>query len=307
MMRRYCTVDVFTDRPFGGNPLAVVLDAQDLSTQQMQAAAREFGYSETTFVLPAIGAGHDATVRIFSPSSELPFAGHPNIGTAFVVASLAGRDGAIPDGMAFMEAVGRVTLSVQHESGRVRGAELAAPQPFSRGRDVPVDVAAALLSLIPSEICRSRHAPLIASVGLPFMFVELESRAVLARARPDAQAHRTHLPVDGAMGVYLYARGDGDTLHARMFAPAEGIDEDPATGSATAGVVALVADVDRRDTLNLVVHQGDDMGRPSVLRARARRDGNAILAHVGGDCVMVMEGHLMLAGEAEPANVGAPR
>jgi trans-2,3-dihydro-3-hydroxyanthranilate isomerase len=289
MMRRYCTVDVFTDRPFGGNPLAVVLDAQDLSTQQMQAAAREFGYSETTFVLPAIGAGHDATVRIFSPSSELPFAGHPNIGTAFVVASLAGRDGAIPDGMAFMEAVGRVTLSVQHESGRVRGAELAAPQPFSRGRDVPVDVAAALLSLIPSEICRSRHAPL------------------MARARPDAQAHRTHLPVDGAMGVYLYARGDGDTLHARMFAPAEGIDEDPATGSATAGVVALVADVDRRDTLNLVVHQGDDMGRPSVLRARARRDGNAILAHVGGDCVMVMEGHLMLAGEAEPANVGAPR
>jgi trans-2,3-dihydro-3-hydroxyanthranilate isomerase len=299
MRRRYCTVDVFTDRLFGGNPLAVVLDADGLSTEQMLAVTREFGYSETTFVLPASAPDHDAAVRIFSPGGELPFAGHPNVGTAFVLARLAA--GAVPDRLVLAEPVGSVPLVVWHDGGRVRGAELAAPRSLSRGRDVAVDVVAACLSLDASDICLSRHRPLIASVGLPFVFVELDARAALARARPEAQAHRTHLPMDGAMGIYVYVRGDGDTLHARMFAPVEGIDEDPATGSATACVAALVADLDGRGALTLHVHQGDDMGRSSVLQARAHRGEGGMMAHVGGDCVMVMEGSFVLHGEADAA------
>src|SRR6202035_1468692 len=137
MQRRYITVDVFTDRAFGGNPLAVVLDAEGLSTAQMQAIASEFNYSETTFVLPPRDAGHDAQVRIFTVNSELPFAGHPNVGTAFVLATQAAKP---PDRLRFEELAGTVAIEILKEGGTVVGAELTAPQPlkklsqFSAGR-----------------------------------------------------------------------------------------------------------------------------------------------------------------------------
>src|SRR5215212_445925 len=144
MQRRYNTVDVFTDRAFGGNPLAVVLDAKKLSTTQMQAIAAEFNYSETTFVLPPADPAHDAQVRIFTVRKELPFAGHPNVGTAFVLATKAKKPTAR---LVFEEIAGLVPMEIQYEGGKVVGAELTAPQPLKRLTSVSAEQAAACLSL----------------------------------------------------------------------------------------------------------------------------------------------------------------
>src|SRR5512140_196632 len=136
MQRRYITVDVFTGSAFGGNPLGVVLDADGLSTEQMQAIAREFNYSETTFVLPPTDPAHDAQVRIFTVNRELPFAGHPNVGTAFVLATLAAKP---PARLRFEEGAGLVPVEILSENGRVVAAELTAPKPFGRLKQLSIE------------------------------------------------------------------------------------------------------------------------------------------------------------------------
>src|SRR5215467_2098822 len=155
MQRRYVTVDVFTDSAFGGNPLAVVLDAQDLSTAQMQAIAIEFNYAETTFVLPPREAAHDAEVRIFTVTAEIPFAGHPNVGTAFVLASRAERP---PERLSFEEKAGLVTVDILNTQGKITGGELTAPQPLQRLSQFSIDETAACLSLNAADI-RTDHHP----------------------------------------------------------------------------------------------------------------------------------------------------
>src|SRR3954463_2307254 len=166
MKRRYVTVDVFTDRMFGGNPLAVVLDAGALSTAQMQAIAREFNYVETTFVLPPRDAAHDAEGRIFTVNNELPFAGHPNVGTAFVFATQATKP---PERLRFEEGAGLVPIEILTEKGGVVGAELTAPQPLSRLTQFSAEQAAACISLVAADITTHRHPPQIVSVGMPFL------------------------------------------------------------------------------------------------------------------------------------------
>lgn len=298
MQRRYITVDVFTDRAFGGNPLAVVLDAGGLSTAQMQAIATEFNYSETTFVLPPQDSANDAEVRIFTVRSEIPFAGHPNVGTAFVLATLAQKP---PARLRFEEKAGLVPVEILTEQGRVIGAELTAPQPLRQLSHVDTEQAAACLSLAASDVKTDRHPPQIASVGLPFLMVELASRDALKRARPDAAAFARTFPCDGSDAVYFYTRDVPAAeqpldLQARMFHPgASGLSEDPATGSATAAAAAFLADLDetRDDELRLRIGQGVDMGRPSLLLTRVRKQGGAVAsAHVGGGCVKMMEGTL---------------
>jgi trans-2,3-dihydro-3-hydroxyanthranilate isomerase len=303
MQRRYVTVDVFTDRAFGGNPLAVVLDATGLSTAQMQAIASEFNYSETTFVLPPQDSGHDAQVRIFTVRSEIPFAGHPNVGTAFVLATRATTP---PAKFLFEERAGLVPVEILKADGAVVGAELTAPQPLKRLTQVGAEQAAACASLSAEDIRIDRHLPQIVSVGLPFLVVELTSREALRRARPDAAAFARTFPRDGSDAVYLYTRDvpSGEApcdLQARMFHPgSSGLTEDPATGSATAAAAALLADLsDVADgELSLRIGQGVDMGRPSLLQTRVRKQGGAVTsAHVGGRCVPMMEGTFRLAGE----------
>ncbi len=292
------TVDVFTDRMFGGNPLAVVLGGERLDPAQMQAIAREFNYSETTFVLPPADPAHHARVRIFTPGGELPFAGHPNVGTAFVLAGE--REGPPPERYLFEEGAGLVPVRLLWEQGRVVGAELTAPEPF---RQVPSPAGpaaiAASLSLRKADLRTDRHAPAIVSVGLGFLAVELATRAALAAARGGA-ALAALLAETGAAGIYLYtsdraADEAGTDLQARMFAPHDGIPEDPATGSATVAVGALQATLlaDRDVTLDLTIGQGHDMGRPSRLQVRIhKRDGLVATARVGGRCVPVMAGSL---------------
>ena len=303
MVRRYITVDVFTDQAFGGNSLAVVLDAGGLSTEQMQSVAREFNYSETTFVLPPRDAAHDAQVRIFTVNREIPFAGHPNVGTAFVLATHAAKP---PARLLFEEEAGLVPVEIATEQGRVISTEFTAPQPLKRMSQVSAEQAAALLSLSASDVKTDRHPPQVISVGLSFIAVELASREALRRARPDAAAFEKTFPCDGSDAVYLYTRDvpPGERpcdLQARMFHPgASGLSEDPATGSATAAAAALLADLDdiRDGELKLGIGQGFDMGRPSLLLTRVRKQNGAIASiHVGGSSVKMMEGTFRLDGK----------
>jgi trans-2,3-dihydro-3-hydroxyanthranilate isomerase len=304
MRRRYVTIDVFTETAFGGNPLAVVLDADGLSASQMQALAIEFNYSETTFVLPPKHRDHSAWVRIFTPSSEIPFAGHPNVGTAFALARLmVERKEGIPEQLIFEEEAGLVPVALLQQDGEVIGAELLAPEPFSRRAQVAHERAAACLSLSADDIRTDRHQPQVVSVGLPFLVVELASRDALRRAAPNRAAFAEVLPLDGARSVYTYTRDRGTApaeansdILARAFSPR--MTEDPATGSATAAASALLAELSAPPDgeLSLRFMQGVDMGRPGLLVARTRMEaGRAIAVHVGGRCVSVMEGSLLLA------------
>jgi trans-2,3-dihydro-3-hydroxyanthranilate isomerase len=302
MQRRYVTVDVFTDRAFGGNPLAVVLDAGGLSTAQMQAIASEFNYSETTFVLPPHDPANNAQVRIFTVNQEIPFAGHPNVGTAFVLATQAAKP---PARLLFEEGAGLVPVEILKQDGRVVGAELTAPQPLAKLTQFSAEQAAAVVSLSSADIRTDRHPPLIVSVGLPFLVVELASRDALRRARPDAAAFARTFPCDGSDAVYLYTRdvptAEACDLQARMFHPgSSGLSEDPATGSATVATAALLAELsaERDAELSLRIGQGVDMGRPSLLLTRVRKANGVVMsAHVGGACVQMMEGTFRLAGE----------
>ncbi|HTU54695.1 MAG TPA: PhzF family phenazine biosynthesis protein [Acetobacteraceae bacterium] len=291
----YVTLDVFTDHPFGGNPLAVVLDGRGLADAEMQAIATEFNYSETTFLLPPEDALHTARVRIFTTIRELPFAGHPNVGTGFVVAGLGalfGRE--VGEELLFEEKAGLVPIAVLKEGGAVVGARLTAPQTLAVGRTVAPEIVAECLGLDTSEIATDHHPPVIASVGLPFLFAALTSRASLAKCRPSSSAFARHLPIEGARAIHASVR-EGTSVHARVVADHGTIIEDPATGSANVAFVALAADlVPEPDAeLSLDIVQGVEMGRPSRLAARAvKRARRVERAEIGGRCVPVMRGRL---------------
>jgi trans-2,3-dihydro-3-hydroxyanthranilate isomerase len=296
MQREFMTVDVFTDRRFGGNPLAVVVNAEGLTTTQMQSVAGEFNLSETTFVLPPKDPAHTAEVRIFTPKAELPFAGHPNVGTAFVLATRDGAFGrATGDRLVFEEKAGLVPLDLLKDGASIVGARLTAPQPLSRGEDVPLDVVAAACSIAAEEIETRHHMPCVASCGTAFIFAELKTRRSLAAAQPRAENFVRHFPVGGATGIHLYVSdgSNGVDIRARMFAPQHGVPEDPATGSANVALVGLLASLRPEPdlSLRLRIAQGAEMGRPSLLDASAeKRGGKVHEMRIGGRCVAVMTG-----------------
>jgi trans-2,3-dihydro-3-hydroxyanthranilate isomerase len=296
MQFEFITVDVFTDRRFGGNPVAVLPQAEGLTTAQMQAIANEFNLSETTFVLPPKDAAHTAEVRIFTPRAEMPFAGHPNVGTAFVVAgrgSVYGR--AVGDPLLFEEKAGLVPIEILKDAGSICGARLTAPQKLSRGADVAADIIAAACSLAVDDIETRRHTPCIASCGTPFIFAELKTRQALAAAQPRSDIFAARFPIDGTTGIHLYVRdgADGIDIRTRMFAPLHGVPEDPATGSANVALAGLLASLLPEPDLSLQVRiaQGVEMGRPSLLEASAeKRGGTVVETRIGGSCIAVMRG-----------------
>jgi trans-2,3-dihydro-3-hydroxyanthranilate isomerase len=295
--RRYVTVDVFTQQPFCGNQLAVVFDAEGLTAAQMQAIATEFNYSETTFVLPPRDAGHTAHIRLFTPRVEIPFAGHPNVGTAVALARKLETQGSPPaDDLVFEEAAGLVPIRLLREAGAVVGAELTAPEQLSVRSPVSVDDAAACIALSPQDIATSTHPPQVISVGLPFLVVEVASRDALRRAKPNAIDHERVLPKVGTDSVFAYVRGSEiGHLHARMFAPLDATIEDPATGSASAATIALLAQLAPEVHSDLIwrIEQGVDMGRPSLILGRTEKRAGVVTAvHIGGHAVLVMHGLL---------------
>lgn len=288
------TVDVFTDRPFGGNPLAVVTDARGLTTDRMQAIAAEFNYAETTFVLPPQDPTHTAHVRIFTPRAEMPFAGHPNVGTAFVLARVRNFTG---DRMIFEEQAGLVPMDLSREDGIVTATRLAAPQALSVGESVDRDLVASAVGLKPADIVGQ---PVLASTGVNFLFAEVASRAALKAASCNADVFARHLPMNRTVGIHLYvaAQEYGVDIQSRMFAPLHGIVEDPATGGANVTLIGLLAHrAPERDlTLARTIGQGFDMGRPSILEASAEKKAGTVTAtYIGGRCVAMMSGTLDLA------------
>jgi len=240
--------------------------------------------AETTFVLPPKDAKNTAHVRIFTPKSEMPFAGHPNVGTAFVLARL-GRAG---DRFVFEEGAGLVPLDLTRESGVIVSARLAAPQPLSLVETVPANIVAQAAGLQPGDIVGE---PVVASTGNKFLFAELRSREALKTASYNTEIFRKHLPMERTVGLHLYVTGTD--IQSRMFAPLFGVPEDPATGSANITLIGLLALRDPRPdlTLSKTIGQGVDMGRPSVLEATAEKKAGKVTAtYIGGGCVPMLSG-----------------
>ena len=293
MKYQYFICDVFTEQRFGGNQLAVLPDAQKLSDWQMQQVAREFNFSETAFVLPA-ETGHTRKVRIFTPTTEIPFAGHPNIGTAFVLAETGALGKEIPDTVLFEEKAGLVSIEIQANLDSPTSFELKAPQVLTLQEFPAIRSVAKALSLRENEIVVTTHAPTVASVGLPFLFVEVLDLSVLSQVRID-MAGFDRLLVEGAVPyVHVYTPKTGSTdIQARVFAPLDGVAEDPATGSANCALAALLSHYrsERDGEFSWCVFQGIELGRPSTLRIRARKENGCVVGSwVGGTCVMVSEG-----------------
>ena len=284
---------MFTKQRFGGNQLAVLPDAQKLSDWQMQQVAREFNFSETAFVLPA-ETGHTRKVRIFTPTTEIPFAGHPNIGTAFVLAETGALGKEIPDTVLFEEKAGLVSIEIQANLDSPTSFELKAPQVLTLQEFPAIRSVAKALSLRENEIVVTTHAPTVASVGLPFLFVEVLDLSVLSQVRID-MAGFDRLLVEGAVPyVHVYTPKTGSTdIQARVFSPLDGVAEDPATGSANCALAALLSHYrsERDGEFSWCVFQGIELGRRSVLRIRARKENGCVVASwVGGTCVMISEG-----------------
>lgn len=298
MKYRYYICDVFTETPFGGNQLAVLPKAEGLSDDQMQKIAREFNFSETSFVFPA-RAGKTRYVRIFTPAREIPFAGHPNIGTAFVLAATGGLGeiGAAST-VVFEEEAGFVSIEVCAANGKVTWCELAAPQSLSLGKTIPVELAASALSLNANDISTKTHPPQVASVGLPFVMTELNDRAALECAKINMSGFEAIQAESIMPDIYFYTRAsDGFDIRARMFAPLSGVPEDPATGSANCALAGLLAYHGEKPSGNFRwrIAQGAEMGRPSTLIARAQKKAGAVTnTWVGGSSVLVSEGTIFI-------------
>ncbi|MBI1213217.1 MAG: PhzF family phenazine biosynthesis isomerase [Alphaproteobacteria bacterium] len=291
----YETFDVFAEQRFGGNPLAVIADARALSSTEMQSIAREFNYSESTFVLPPRDLANTAQVRIFTPASEIPFAGHPNVGTAFALAragSLFGKP--LGDVMRFEEGAGLVEINVRRHNGVVEGASIRAPQDLEIGGEVSPATVAACVSLRVDEVVTARHEPVFASVGLPFVFAELKSLDALQRAAPNIDAFNAaaakHPNERLRFSLHLYVRTGENKVRARMFAPLSNVFEDPATGSAAAALGGLFSSLSKDGALELAIEQGVEMGRPSFIGVSVTAPGGKRSIAVAGKCVPVMRG-----------------
>jgi trans-2,3-dihydro-3-hydroxyanthranilate isomerase len=302
MNARYLTCDVFTDRKFGGNQLAVFPDAREIAPELMPQIAREFNYSETTFVLPPDDPSHTAKVRIFTPGGELQFAGHPTVGTAHTLATI----GAIAltgdeTRIVLAEGVGPVPVLIRSRNGRPEFAQLSVAQLPEVGPPAPSrEKLAAALSLQVSDLLDGAMMPESVSCGTAFLFVPVRTRDAVSRSRVRLELFDEAVAgyvTQMVMVFAMEAEDAGHDIRARMYAPGIGVPEDPATGSACAGLAGYLAARDKRadGTLRWVVEQGFEMGRPSILELEADKKNGAITAvRVGGRTVMVCEGMMSL-------------
>ncbi len=297
---RYYTADVFTDRVFGGNQLAVFPDARGIDDVRMQAIAREFNFSETTFVLPPDDRKNTRRVRIFTPGAEIPFAGHPTVGTAHVLAAI----GEIPlsgetTKVVFEEGVGPVPVTIHSKANNPVFAQLSVAKLPEVGPPPPAAARlAAMLSLDEDDLAGPEMPPEAITCGLRYLIIPLASRDAVARARLRVDVWEKTLRGYWTEDIYFFALDpelEGSDVHARMFAPGYGIAEDPATGSAAATLGGYLAMRNPRHdgTLRWVIEQGFEMGRPSILEVEVDKNGGAISAvRVGGSTVVVCEGEM---------------
>lgn len=299
---RFATADVFTDTPFGGNQLAVLPDARGLSADQMQAIAREFNYSESVFVLPPDDPAHTRRLRIFTPAAELPFAGHPTIGAALVLAhlgeiALSGAETHI----VLEEGVGPVRVIIRTLNGVPAFAQLSVAKLPETGPPPPSrSVLAGILSLEPSDLLGGPTPPQAVSCGLPFLLVPLRDREAVGRARVRLDRFDETLARYWAPNVMVFSRdaaAPGVDVHARVFVPELAVPEDPATGSCAAALGGYLAARESyaEGTRRWVIEQGIEMGRPSLLEVEVDKAGGQITAvRVGGASVMMSQGELVV-------------
>lgn len=282
----YMLLDVFTDRVFCGNPLAVVADAGEIADETMQAVARELNLSETVFIGRDDAAA--ASLRIFTPSREMPFAGHPTVGAAIALAERLRWERCTGDAFTLRLPIGNVPIAIERAGATI--AWLTTP-PVTFGRRIDRDEAAAILSVGPADV-RGDLPPQLAGAGRPFLYVALSSAEAVDRALLDAAHVRSHVGWDELNGVFLFAQTQNGA-YARMFAPMSGIGEDPATGSAAGPMYAYL---DCHGALpqseRFVTEQGVAMGRPSRIEIRVQRGDGDLAVQVGGSAVFVGDGRL---------------
>ncbi len=285
------TVDVFTERRFAGNPLAVFHDATGLSAPDMQSLAAELNLSETTFVLPPENPAHSARVRIFHRTAEMPFAGHPMVGTGYVLA----RKGLDRNSVLLFEVpAGVVRVEIERSaSGEVLGAFISAPQPLSLGETFTIETISACAGLPAEGVLVTHHQPILASMGTAYVIAEVTDEA-LRRATPNISEFRRESDarpgLSGRLSLFLYVHEAPFKLRARMFAPLAGTYEDPATGSASVCLGGLLLSLSGKSRRSFVINQGVEMGRPSSLNVITAREHDGIRATVGGRCVPVLRG-----------------
>jgi trans-2,3-dihydro-3-hydroxyanthranilate isomerase len=303
LRRKYHLLDVFTDRPLAGNPLAAVVDSDGLDTATMQRIASEFNLSETVFLFEPHDPVNTARLRIFTPKAELSFAGHPTVGAAILIGELRAKDllRAQDVSVVIEESIGAISCMVRHRPGKSYQAEFTLPKlPARIGLPQSSDRLAAALGLSAADIGFDRHVSSIYSAGTSFTFVPVASLAALARARPRADLFKAAFAPAEAAHAYLYTRetsaADHD-FHARMFAPALGVAEDPATGAAAAafaGVLMAFEDVPDGSHA-LTIEQGYEIDRPSLIVLGLEVEKNVLVAaSIGGSAVIVAEGFLDL-------------
>ncbi|HZH08873.1 MAG TPA: PhzF family phenazine biosynthesis protein [Microvirga sp.] len=300
MARRFITLDVFTSERFTGNPLAVVLDAEGLDDTRMQTIAKEFNLSETVFVFPPADPHQRADLRIFTPGRELPFAGHPTVGTAVLLALLDrnGEPGAVAFGL--KEKVGIVPCVAEVKDGLSGHARFRLPRlPSSWGEGKDTTACAWALGLDPTEIGFDRHVPSRHSGGVAYDLVPVASLDALARAYPKSEAFDNAFGDSDHPAAYVYTRmpnADGLRFRARMFGPGMGVVEDPATGSAVAAFAGALMQCEPLGDgeHNIVIEQGVEMGRPSQIALQMTiRNGALVSAEIGGGAVMVTRGEII--------------
>jgi trans-2,3-dihydro-3-hydroxyanthranilate isomerase len=305
MQLAFHTLDVFTDRRFGGNPLAVVHGADELPGEVMQRVAREFNLSETVFVLKADNPAHSARIRIFTPQKELAFAGHPTVGTAALLAELKSpglnSNGELDALIVLEEGIGTVRVGVRLREGAAAFAEFDAPRlPAEAGALPPPEILAAGLGLIPSEIGFENHKPLCFAVGETFAFVPVSSAEAIAKAHIDVRHWARAFEEQGIIGAYLYTRQCvhmSSAFHVRMFAPGVGVPEDPATGSAAVCFAGVISHFDALPdgAHKRIIEQGYEMGRPSeIALSLVVAGGRLATVRIGGQAVRVSEGTITI-------------
>ena len=300
MKRRYAILDVFTDTPLEGNPLAVVRDCDGLDPERMLALAREFNLSETVFILPAENPVHSARMRIFTPSRDLRFAGHPTVGTAILLAILRARGAPIQKELVVVleEEVGAIRCGVFLNSDQLAHAIFDLPEPPEPvEQSLDREAIAGALGLASSEIGFENHEPSAFDAGLPYCMVPVRDLQTLAKVSPNRALWQAAFGEDSD-GAYIYCRQAAHRerdFRARMFSPLLGFSEDPATGSAAAAFAGAVFRFDalRSGSHRFVIEQGFEMARPSLIVLEVDVAGGAIeAARVGGDAVLIAEGTL---------------
>jgi len=293
MRRRFVTLDVFTDKRFAGNPLAVVLEPDGLDTDAMQSIAREFNLSETVFAQPPADPAHRAKLRIFTPANELPFAGHPTVGTAVLLGRL---DGTQPCDFVLELGIGPVRCSVTPSADGGRAVFDLPKLPEDIGPPASDDDIAAALGIAVSDIGFDGVRPARWSAGAPYTLLPLRDLATVGRCAINSAAWKKAFGFDVHAAVYMFCRQTaqpGHAFHTRMFAPSAGINEDPATGSAAAAIAGYIAKFDQLSDGNhpLVIEQGYEMGRPSLMELTLKIAGGKLTgASIGGGAVVVTEG-----------------